>query len=140
MTELVKVDFDAGEIGRELRKLERRAQNIVSVNEQLSQILHLMVEDKFEEQGPGWPGFAESTLRRRRASRSPKLLQDSGDLINSMMPDHGSDFASVFTNKAYARYHLEGDGVPKRDFFDIDIPQALETMSSILIEEIGRGR
>jgi phage gpG-like protein len=132
------ISIDATEITKELKKLQNRGYNLTEVNMQLAQILHVMVEDKFEEQGPGWEPFADSTLRRRRHSKSPKLLQDSGDLVGSMMPESGPDFAEVFTNKAYAKYHIEGDGVPKRDFFDIDTAKALEIFDQILTTEIAR--
>jgi phage gpG-like protein len=135
----VEVRVDSSDLVNELRKLQQRGYNLETINEQLAQIMHVMVEDKFEDQGPGWPGFAESTLRRRRASTSPKLLQDTGDMVNSLQPAAGADYAEVFTNKAYARYHLEGDGVPKRDFFDIDIDKALESFGLIIAESIGRG-
>lgn len=135
----MEVRVDSSDLVNELRKLEQMGANLESVNEQLAQIMHVMVEDKFEDQGPGWTGFAESTLRRRRVSTSPKLLQDTGDMVGSLQPAAGADFAEVFTNKAYARYHLEGDGVPKRDFFAIDIDKALETFGLIVTEAIGRG-
>ena len=136
----ITVEFDASEMTGELKKLERKAKNLGSVNRQLAEILHLMVMDKFENEGPGWPALSEVTLRMRRASRTPMMLQDTGDMVVSILPDSGPDFSEVFTNKEYARYHLEGDGVPQRDFFDIDIPQALRTMTEILLEEIGGKR
>jgi hypothetical protein len=60
-------------------------------------------------------------------------------MVGSLQPGSGADYAEVFTNKSYARFHLEGDGVPKRDFFDIDIEKALETFGLVLTEAIGRG-
>lgn len=134
------VIIDTAEVVKELKKLERRGMNLTDVNMQLAQILHVMVDDKFQDEGPGWKGFAESTLRRRRASKSPKLLQDTGDLINSLMPASGADFAEVFTNKAYAKFHINGDGVAQRDFFDIDTEKALAMFDEILSAEIARGR
>lgn len=134
------VSIDAKEIGKELKVLLRRGYNMKEVNDQLAHILHVMVEDKFEDQGPGWKEFAESTLRQRRKSKSPNLLQDSGDLVGSLTPYGGDDFAEVFTNKEYARFHIEGDGVSQRDFFDIDIPKALAMFDEIVTSEIARGR
>ena len=134
------VEFDGSEVVKELKKLQVRGYNLADVNMQLAQILHVMVEDKFENEGPGWQPFADSTLRRRRHSKSPKLLQDSGDMVGSLTPFGDPEYAEVFTNKAYARYHLEGDGVPQRDFFDIDVPKALEMFDEILTSEIARSR
>lgn len=139
----MEIRVDTQELSDQLKVLMRRGHNLTDVNMQLAQILHVMVEDEFENNGPGggkWKEFAESTLRRRRRSTTPMLLQDSGDMINSLQLDAGPDFAELFTNKEYARFHLEGDGVPKRDFFDIDVDKALETFGQILAEEIGRER
>lgn len=140
MDEGFVVVVDTSELVLELQELGNRGYNMTEVNDQLAQILHHMVEDKFENQGPGWKGFADSTLRRRRKSTTPHLLQDTGDLVGSLTPFGGTDFAEVFTNKKYARYHLEGDGVEKRDFFDIDVPKALEIFDEIITAEIARGR
>jgi phage gpG-like protein len=134
------IDFEAHEIGAQLRKLARRAKNVGGINKQLAHIMHLMVEDKFEDEGPGWPALSDATLRQRRVSNSPKMLQDSGDMVTSIGIDYGPEFAEVFTNKAYAKYHLDGDGVPQRDFFDIDLDKALTTMTDILLAEIGQAR
>lgn len=139
----MEIHVDTRELIDQLKVMMRRGHNLTDVNMQLAQILHVMVEDEFENNGPGggkWKAFAESTLRRRRRSATPMLLQDTGDMVNSLQPDAGPDFAELFTNKEYARFHLEGDGVPKRDFFDIDVDKALETFGQILAEEIGRGR
>jgi phage gpG-like protein len=140
MDEGFVVSIDTSELVAELQELGSRGYNMKEVNEQLAQILHVMVEDKFENQGPGWQGFAESTLRRRRKSKTPRLLQDTTELVGSLTPYGGDDFSEVFTNKKYARYHLEGDGVAKRDFFDIDIEKALEMFDEIITTEIARGR
>jgi phage gpG-like protein len=140
MAEGFVISVNTSELVSELRKLRTRGYNMREVNDQLAQILHVMVEDKFESQGPEWKGFAESTLRRRRKSSSPKLLQDSTELVGSLTPYGGDDFSEVFTNKKYARYHLEGDGVAKRDFFDIDIEKALGMFDEIITSEITRGR
>lgn len=140
MDEGFVVSVDTSELVVELQELEHRGYNMTEVNQQLAQILHVMVDDKFQDQGPGWQGFAESTLRRRRESKTPRLLQDTGDLVGSLTPFGGSDFAEVFTNKQYAKYHLQGDGVPQRDFFDIDIEKALAQFDEIITAEIARGR
>lgn len=140
MSTEVSVNFDMSELTVKLGKFKDRAYNMSDVNAQIAQIILLKVDDKFQDQGPGWPQLADSTIRRRRASSSPKMLQDTGDLINSLMPESGVDFAGVFTNKAYAKYHLEGDGVPKRDFFDIDFEDVLFQASAIVTEAIGRAR
>lgn len=139
----MEIHVNIRELNKQLKAMMRRGHNLTDVNMQLAQILHVMVEDEFENNGPGggkWKAFAESTLRRRRRSATPMLLQDTGDMVNSLQPNAGPDFAELFTNKEYARFHLEGDGVPKRDFFDIDVDKALETFGQILAEEIGRGR
>lgn len=136
----MEVRIDTHELVKELKELEKRGRNLGDVNLQLAQIMHNMVEDKFEQQGPGWPALSPVTIMLRRSSTSPKMLQDTGMLVGSLQPYGGRNFAEVFTNKPYAKFHIEGDGVPKRDFFDIDTDKALKIFGEIITEEIGRGR
>lgn len=136
----MEVNIQTDQLVNELKTLQRRGSNLKDVNNNLAEILLSMVEDKFEDEGPGWPPLADSTLRRRRASKSPKMLQDTADMVNSLQPSSGADYAEVFTNKVYASYHIEGNGVPKRDFFDVDTDKALETFGLILLEEISTGQ
>ena len=135
-----EIDFKSNEVLKEINKLARKAKNIGSVNQQLAHIIDAMVEDKFENEGPGWPKLSDITIKNRRESAVVMMLQDSGIMKGSIAVDYGPDYAGVFTNNQYARYHLEGEGVPKRDFFDIDLDKALDTMQEILLLEIGGKR
>lgn len=143
------VIVDVSELTATLRRMSERSQNSSGMNQELANILELHVDDKFRDQGPGWAPMRELTLRLRRGSTG-KLLQDTGHLAQ-ISSDYGPDFAEVFTNVEYAKYHLKGPrqlvplyhktGVwhlPVRDFFDIDIPGALSEMSEVVVAEYAR--
>jgi len=136
---MVEFVVDARELTWEFERLQKHGYNLQAINQAFSQQLHLMVEDKFEQNGPGWPDLSPVTIRRRRRSKEYQMLQDTGDLVNSLQPSAGADYSEVFTNKEYAQYHLNGDGVPKRDFFDIDMGKALELFGMSLLEGIETG-
>lgn len=131
---MVEVNIDAREIHEALVALQSRGMNLQPLAANFAQTLLLMVEDEFASEGRGrWPALSPVTIARRRASKSPKMLQDTGDLVGSLQPEGGADnqgfYSQVFTNKSYAQFHLEGKGVPKRDFFDIDIDAATESLA-----------
>lgn len=143
------VIVDVNELTASLRVMAERGQNSAAVNQQVAQILELHVDDKFRDEGPGWAPMRELTLRLRRGSTG-KLLQDTGHLAQ-ISSDYGPDFAEVFTNVEYAKYHLKGPrklvplyhktGVwhlPVRDFFDIDVPAALSEVAELVVIEFAR--
>lgn len=133
----MEVEVDVRELTKQIGLLQQHGENLDSITANFAQKLHFLVEEKFDQQVPGWPPLSPLTLRKRRKSRDPHMLQDSGDLVNSLQPASGPDFSEVFTNKAYARPHLEGLGVPKRDFFAIDIDQAVEDFADEILDAIG---
>lgn len=124
-----------------LDSFERRAKNLSRLTPIIAEMLVAEVHDVFEAEGPGWPALAPSTLlkrrggtgkrdssgrfRKRAASSSTKILQDSGNLVTSVHGEHGSDWASAATNVPYVRYHLEGGPIiPKRNPFELTDQQA----------------
>jgi phage gpG-like protein len=61
--------------------------------------------------------------RNRRWQGTPKLLQDTGNLVGSITPDHHGITAEAYTNVPYAKYHASRrprSKIPLRDFFAID--------------------
>lgn len=104
----------------------------------IAESLHAQVYEVFETEGFGeWPGFAwqrtgvygpaqkPSTKgkRGRRWRGTPKLLQDTGNLIGSMTPDWNDGLVEVYSNVPYVRYHASPEPrhvIPLRDPFDID--------------------
>lgn len=146
---MVKVKVDINELNASLRALSETAQNSSDMNAELADILATFVDDKFDREGPGWPPMRDLTKRLRRGGGG-KLLQDTG-LLAKVQTDSGPDFAEVFTNVEYAKYHLKGprklvplghkSGVwhlPVRDFFDIDINDALQAMADVITLEFTR--
>jgi len=58
--------------------------------------------------------------------------------VTSLQAESGADFFAVSTNKPYAEFHLEGFGVPKRSFFEIDRDKVLEEFGDVLLQELSR--
>lgn len=136
----VNVDVDLTELTMELTTFLGRVQNQHDVNMQAAEILRAMVDDKFESEGPGWDELSPATILRRRVGGS-RILQDSGHLAGSLTAYAGADFAEVYTNVLYAKYHLTGtENMPARDFLDIDEEKALEAISNMILETIARER
>jgi phage gpG-like protein len=97
-----------------------------------------LVLEEFETEGHGeWVGFAwqrtgvfgpakkPSTKGKsgRRWRGTPKLLQNTGNLVGSITPDYNADLVEVYTNVPYAKYHISPEPrskIPLRDFFAID--------------------
>lgn len=133
---------DTRELTLELKKLGGRAQNQRAINAQVAEILRTFVDDKFQDEGPRWPQLAPATiLRRRGGGQGARILQDTGILATTIGVDSGADFAEVFTNVEYARFHITGTrNMPQRDFFDIDETRALDLAARLITESIGRGR
>ena len=138
----VTARFDMTEVVQELDRLLRRAYNSRDINMQVATIMQRMVDDKFEEEGPGWQPLSAATLDRRRGGGAgARILQDTGVLANGIAVGAGDDFAEVFTNTQYAKFHVEGTRfMPKRDFFDIDLDAAMADASELILEDIGRAR
>lgn len=132
-----EIEFDMAELEGSLKDLGVRARNQRSVNEQIAQIMHALVEEKFEKQGPGWKQLSPATIKRRGGGR--RILQDTGHLVTSITPAAGNDFALVFTNLEYAKFHLDGTrNMPQRDFFDVDMDEVVKQAEDIIMESITR--
>lgn len=131
----VQVTFDMKELNDELKRMGGQAAHQRDVNMQVAHILHAMVDDKFDAQGPGWKPLEQTTLKRRRGGS--RVLQDTGHLANSMTPEAGDDFAAVFTNVDYATFHITGTKhMPKRDFLDIDMDKVFDQAVELILESI----
>jgi phage gpG-like protein len=143
------IDLHFREMGDVLGLLTRRGQ--LSIQEVLAvtaESLHQYVLDQFETKGFGsWPDFwwqrrGLPKPRGRRWLGNPQLLQDTGNLVGSITPDHGVDFAEVFTNVPYAKYHASHQPrkkIPLRDFFDIEtqaFEQDVADMAEMLVARI----
>ena len=90
----------------------------------ISEMLVAEVNDKFENQGPGWHALEPATLaRRRKKGRGAQILKDTGRLAASIRGSYGPDFAEAATDVSYAVYHVSSAPravIPLRDFFDLE--------------------
>lgn len=135
------VVVDASELGPVLRELEKRVEGGThGALEQIAMVMTGMVEDEYQTQGHGkWPGFAESTLRKRRKSQSPKLLQDTGNAAGSTTEAVEQDSAVAFTAVTYMVYHTSQEPrhvIPYRNPFDVDEKQLLDQAADIVLAAV----
>ncbi len=130
----------------------------------IAEAMHAQVLEVFEQEGavggkPKWPPHAESTLdaklfhpakrskktgkllKRRRKSTNPKLLQDTGNLINSLVEDWDDHVVEVYTNVPYAKYHTSPEPrtiIPLRDFTDIDRDAFEDDVANMILLHVTR--
>lgn len=140
MTDLMSVTFDASPLEDVLDEYAKAGKNLRDAFGAIADDMLHLVSEKFEQEGPGWKELAETTLaRRRKAGRGAKILQDTGRLAASMTAESGDNFAEVFTNVEYAKYHASPDArtlIPLRDFFDIDMDDVQAEAADMLLAEI----
>lgn len=110
-------------LNKRLIKMRERATNKNPLTGKMAIVLHKDIIDHFNkeqgESGPWRPLSNVTIMRRRKGNRAgrDKILQDTGNLKNSMMLKNNSTSAIVFTNVRYASKHNEGSGgIPKRKF------------------------
>jgi phage gpG-like protein len=85
------------------------------------------VLEVFETKGQGsWDPYWWETrgLPRpsgRRWQGSPKMLQDTGNLVGSITPAWDDESAEAYTNVPYGKFHVTGTKwMPARNFLDFD--------------------
>lgn len=103
----------------------------------------------WERQGKPKPGSMKPKRGRRRAKAStyrrwrgtPKLLQDTGNLVGSITPDHHGATAEAYTNVPYAKFHASRrprSKIPLRDFFAIDEQKVARDVEDMVLRYIDR--
>src|SRR5262245_44678687 len=138
-TALFEVDIDGAELARLVARYETRAGDLTDPLRVVAEMLTAAVSDKFDQQGPGWPPLAPSTLAKRRGSVA-QILVDTGRLAASIHGDAGPDFAEASTSVSYAVYHVSSEPrskIPLRDFFDLS-DDVYEDIGSFLLEELAQ--
>lgn len=114
-------DVDASDLSAVLEAYAANARDLSPAMAVVAEMLVAEVNDKFQAEGPGWPGLAKSTIAKRRGSVA-QILQDTGRLAASIHGTSGPDFAEASTDVSYAVFHVS-DGartkIPLRDFFDL---------------------
>ncbi len=86
-------------------------------------------------------GRGKVAKSNRRWQGNPKLLQDTGNLINSLTPTWDEDAVEVYTNVPYAVYHVSPEPrrvIPLRDFMDIDASAFEEDVVSMIDQHFRR--
>ncbi|AUX31929.1 MULTISPECIES: phage virion morphogenesis protein [Sorangium] len=121
------------ELRRVFAELADRAQALTP--EKPGEVLRDAIDQKFEQGGPGWPPLAPSTLDRRGGAVR-QILVDSGALRASIQMTVTGDSVELFPGVPYGRKHIEGDGVPVRDFLDVLTNATLDKAADVLVEEL----
>jgi hypothetical protein len=139
--------IDASELASAVKELEARLPGgAKSALTQIAEIMVGLVEDEYQTEGHGeWPPLAESTLRQRRKSASPKILQNTGVAVastDSEVIGEGTDAAAVaFTNVPYMIYHTSSAPrhvIPYRNPFDFQFEELLEQSRELLLAAVAQ--
>jgi len=127
-----------------INQLKNRAENRRPLMESLSGIMHDAVEENFEQEGrPAWQDLKQKTkdARARKNKWPGKILQVSGQLVNSIQSQATENEAVVFTNKEYAAAHqfgYEKNNLPARPFLSIP-DETIEEMRDEVISFLTKG-
>ena len=117
------VVIEDANVRRAARRMRARGKTVMRAGlPPVGEAMHAAVLDVFEAQGPGWPGFAESTLMGPRGRGSPKLLQDSGAFANTQGIRFGLTFVEVFATVPYGVFHASDEPrskLPQRNPYDL---------------------
>ena len=105
----VKIELDDAQLRAKLRELIRTGQDLSDITVAISEKLKAITDSAFKNEkdpttGKAWAALSPVTLalRRKRGISSTRKLQASRNLLDSIVPDHGKDFAQVGTNLKYA--------------------------------------
>lgn len=132
------VDVDLSDLVDQVEGLALR--DMSGAMDEIAELLTAGVSDKFDQEGPGWPGLAPSTLAKRRGAEA-QILSDTGRLAGSIEADSGADFAEATTDVEYAAYHVSDaprSKIPLRDFFDL--PESVfDDAADIVLDHIVNG-
>jgi phage gpG-like protein len=134
------VSVDASEIAQALQHIQQRGKNTRDVMRQVSLILVEEVDEMFETSGHGkWEPFSINTKRQRGDIDAAKLLIDTGAMAASIVGVHTQTEAEAFTNDPKAKFHVSDANrtkIPKRDFFDIDVPRVVDEAVDLVLREL----
>lgn len=136
---LFDVKVDSAELAELLVRYERRFGDLTAPLQVVAEMLVAGVSDKFDQEGPGWPALAPSTVAKRRGSVA-QILSDTGRLAASIHGAAGPDFAEASTDVSYAVYHVSSaprTRLPLRDFFDLG-DDVFDDVERYLLEELAR--
>jgi phage gpG-like protein len=117
----------------------------------IAEAMHFEVLEVFEKEGavggkPKWDPFAwqrdgKPKPKGRRYQGNPKLLQDTGNLVGSLVEDWDEHVVEVYTNVPYAKYHASPEPrekIPLRDFTDIDRDAFEDDVANMILLHVTR--
>lgn len=89
--------------------MKRSGEDLSPVMRDISEVLRAGIELSFDRQadpntGAPWKPLHPLTIleRQEQGTWPGKILQRSGRLVSSMVPDHGADYAAAGSNVVYA--------------------------------------
>jgi len=120
-----------------MARLRERAIKKRPLMREIGGIMHDEVEENFDAQGrPAWKDLKDTTKAKRAAiGKWPgKILQVSGQLVNSIQVTTTENSAIVGTNKIYGPTHEFGDSrrkIPARPFLTLSNGSIKEIEDSV---------
>lgn len=141
MGETVEIDFSS--MMKAVGGLQRQLSDAHRTLPIIAEALVSSVQDVFEHEGavggkPRWEGLKKSTLRKRRKSSNPKILQDTGILAASIAPASSDRWVAAYTGVRYAKYHISDlprRVIPLRDFFDVDLGEFYAEAADVILSK-----
>jgi phage gpG-like protein len=148
MTLPVNVKFDMRKLNKLLERYETNARSISM--DIVGGTVAAAIDDLIQSEGGGnWEPFSPVTLKLHPRRRGGSLLQATGQLAN-MQVDSDRNWTTITSPAPYAIYHHTGtnrvrgwvfsdEGMPKRDFLDIDMDATLEKAAQLILADIVTG-
>ena len=135
MAENITIQIDSQPVLAVLRNLAQASHAMGPAFKAIANELRSITEERFSDQGPGWPALAASTIdqRAKHGHWPGQILQVSNALARSVSTDYGNDFADIGANEPYAAIQqLGGDAgrghkshIPPRPYLPVDESGAL---------------
>lgn len=117
----INIELDDRNVKAALNRLIRAGQDMspamLAVAEHLKDAAHESFDRQRAPDGTPWAKLKASTRRQRRLGgfgEAGPILQRRGDLLRSIVSDHGRDFAEAGTNLVYAA--VQHFGAEKGEF------------------------
>jgi phage virion morphogenesis protein len=115
----IDIQIDTSAINARLASVLRALEHTQPLMLKLAETLLAHTQQTFEEEGypaGSWTPLKKSTIRNRtRNGYWPgKILQQIGQLVASIHPEAGIDYAQVATNLPYARIQHEGGTIQRQ--------------------------
>ena len=125
---MIDITVNSDTIAAALRQLAARVDNLEPVLAGIGMELESRISDRFERQvdplGGAWTTWAPATLASYPNYGNRRLLDRSGDMLNSLTHQASADQVRIGFGMAYATYHEFGTArMPRRGLLFAD-PEA----------------